>query len=230
MHDGSPVLDALAPADRALLLDRAVPRRFAAGETLSFAGGAGGRVHLVAEGTVKLLARDVDGNETILGLVLPGELAGAAAALTAPSRSCEYVAATRASVIGFDAGVFAQVLARNAPACLALARSLALQVRWLCDAAQERTSAGVPARLAGRLLDLADLIGQTRGDGVELELPLSQRDLGGLAGMCRESACKTLRRWKSQGTVDYQGRTLRIRRPDVLRAIRCAGRAAAPSP
>ena len=86
----------------------------------------------------------------------------------------------------------------------------------MSDTAVERTSSEVPARLAGRLLDLADLLGTVRQGAVEMELPLAQGDLGRLAGMCRESACKTLRRFKSQGLLDYRGRRLRILRPDAL--------------
>ncbi|MDQ3916649.1 MAG: Crp/Fnr family transcriptional regulator [Actinomycetota bacterium] len=228
MHSSS-VLDPLAAPDRELLFGRAVPRSLAAGETLSFAGEVQPRVHLVTAGLLKLVGRDVDGNQTILGLCLPGDLAGAAGAFDGAAEPYDCVAATRAAVVGFDADVFAHVLEQNPAACLALVRVLAARVRWLCDAAQERTSAGVAARLAGRLLELADLIGRPRESYIEIELPFPQRDLGGLAGMCRESACKTLRRWKSQGTVDYEGRTLRIRRPDVLRALRCAGRGAGPS-
>lgn len=230
MHfSDSTVLKPLPQADRELLLGRAVPRTLAAGEALCFAGETVRRVHLVTDGLLKLVVRDLDGNQTILGLCVEGDLAGAAEALDGGAAPYDHVAATRCSVLGFDAGLFAGVLGRNPAACLELVRVLGGRVRWLCEAAQERSSAHVPARLAGRLLDLADLIGHRRGDFIEVELPFPQRDLGGLAGMCRESACKTLRRWKSQGTVDYEGRTLRIRRPDVLRAIRCAGRGAAPS-
>ncbi len=225
----STVLDPLAVPDRELLFGRGVPRKLDAGETLSFAGGDLPRVHLVTAGVLKLVGRDLEGNQTILGLCVPGDLAGAIGALDSAPEPYDYVAATRTAVVGFDAGLFAEVLGRNPQACAALARTLGARIRWLCEAAQERTSAHVPARLAGRLLDLAELLGQQHESYVELELPFPQRDLGGLAGMCRESACKTLRRWKSQGTVDYEGRTLRIKRPDVLRAIKCAGRGAGPS-
>ena len=231
MHcSGSTVLEPLAQPERDLLLGRAVPRTLAVGDALCFAGEPVRRVHLVTEGLLKLVGRDLDGNQTILGLCVPGDLAGAPEALDGRPAPYDHVAATRAGVLGFDADAFAQVLSRNPAACLALVRVLGARVRWLCEAAQERSSAHVPARLAGRLLDLADLIGHRRDDCIEVELPFPQRDLGGLAGMCRESACKTLSRWKSQGTVDYEGRTLRIRRPDVLRAIRCAGRGGALSP
>ena len=231
MHEPrSTVLDPIDPRDRDLLFDRSARRNLAAEEALCYAGETERRVHLVTSGVLKLVSRDFDGNQSVLGLCVTGDLAGSIAGLDGGPQPCDYVAVTPATVVGFDTELLMDVLARNPHAALALARVLAGRVRWLSEAAQERTSSHVPARLAGRLLDLAELIGRTREGYVELELPFPQRDLGGLAGMCRESACKTLRRWKSQGTVDYEGRTLRIRRPDVLRTIKCAGRAAEPSP
>jgi CRP-like cAMP-binding protein len=225
----STVLDPLPGPERERLLARAVERRLRRGETLAFAGERPTRVHVVVAGVVKLVGRDLEGNEAILGLCLPGDVAGAISALDGRPQPYDYVAASPLTVLGMDARTFAEILARNPRACIAMTRLLASRIRWLSDAALERTSAHVPARLAGRLLDLAESLGSSQGDSMEVDLPFPQRDLGGLAGMCRESACKTLSRWKSQGTVDYRGRHLRILRPDVLRRIRCAGRAAEPS-
>lgn len=229
-HVRSTVLDPLPDPERRRLLDRAVERRLGRGDTLAFAGAPGERVHLVTGGVLKLVGRDAEGRETILGLCVPGGIAGAIAAIDARPHPYDYVAATATVALGIDAELFAEVIGRNPQACLALARLLTRRVRWLCDATLERTSSHVPSRLAGRLLDLAEMLGRQRGAVIDVELPFPQRDLGGLAGMCRESACKTLSRWKSEGTVDYEGRRLRILRPDVLSRIRCAGRGGAPSP
>lgn len=228
-HPRSTVLEPLTPAERERLLARAVERTLRRGDALAFAGDAPDRVHVVVAGVLKLVGRDVEGNETILGLCVPGDVAGAIAVVDGRPQPCDYVAATAVTALGLDAAVFREVVARNPRACLALTGLLTVQLRWLCDAALERTSAHVPSRLAGRLLDLADLLGRREGSAIDVDLPFPQRDLGGLAGMCRESACKTLSRWKAEGTVAYEGRRLRILRPDVLYRIRCAGRGAAPS-
>lgn len=220
------VLDPMTPADRERLLARAVERRLVRGDVLAFAGDRPERVHVVVSGVLKLVGRDTEGNETILGLCLAGDVAGAVAAVDRRPQPYDYVAATAVTALGMDAEAFADALGRNPRSCLALARLLAGRTRWLCDAALERTSAHVPSRLAGRLLDLADLLGRRDGTAIDVDLPFPQRDLGGLAGMCRESACKTLSRWKSEGTVDYRGRRLRILRPDVLYRIKCTGRGA----
>ncbi|HYP24233.1 MAG TPA: cyclic nucleotide-binding domain-containing protein, partial [Actinomycetota bacterium] len=82
-HHGSTVLDSLTEPERERLLGRAVERRLGRGEALAHAGAPAERVHVVTGGVVKLVGRDADGGETILGLCLPGEVAGAVAAVDA---------------------------------------------------------------------------------------------------------------------------------------------------
>jgi CRP-like cAMP-binding protein len=170
---------------------------------------------------VKLTARDSNGDETILGLATPGAPVGDLAAIDGRGQPLDAIMATPGKLLGMDAPLFVEVMLRNPLAARALACAGAERTRWLIDTALERTSGEVEERLAGRLLDLARMIGRTRGQVMELDLPIGQRDLGRLAGICRESTCKTLRRMKSKGVLDYEGRRLRILRPDTLRMMRC---------
>lgn len=223
------VIQCLTEAERDRLLDRGVTRTLGAGEILHLAGDRERRVHVVAEGIIKMTARDAQGAETILCLAVPGDVVGDIAALDDLPQPLDAVAATRCTVVGVDADLFVDVISSSRAAVLELGRALAGRTRWVCDTALERTSSDVPARLAGRLLHLADLIGFVRHGAIEMELPLAQRDLGRLAGMCRESACKTMRRFKLQGMVDYDGRRVRILEPAALEKVRSEGRVAGPS-
>ena len=226
----SRIIDCLPEPERRRLLDRGVRRSLESGEILYLAGERERRVHVVTAGVIKMTARDPQGTETILCLAIPGDIVGDIAAVDSMPQPLDAVAATMATVVGLDADLFVEIVAASHVASLELARALAARMRWICETALERTTGEVPARLAGRLLDLADLMGAFRHGAIEIDLPLAQRDLGRLAGMCRESACKTLRRFKSQGMVDYEGRRLRILRPEALEKVRCGGRAARPSP
>ena len=223
-HD-CPVMASLPEKDRLRLLDRAVPRRLERGETLHFAGERSERVHLVTDGVLKFVAREGGGNETILGLAAPGDVVGELGAIDGLPQPLDLMAATPCTVIGLDAEAFLEAVSGSPAATLCLLELQAARLRWIYSSALERSASEVPARLAGRLLDLADMIGHVDDGAVSLDMPLQQTDLGRLAGVCRESACKTLRKFKSQGLVDYRGRRLRILRPDALERIRCAGRA-----
>jgi CRP/FNR family transcriptional regulator, cyclic AMP receptor protein len=220
----SPLLAHLSPDERSRLLDRAVPRRLDAGSFIHLTGEASPRVHLVSSGIVKLAARDTEGRETILGLAVAGDLLGDAAAIEGVPQLTDAVAVTACSVVGFDARRLIEVLRGNPGAALEVARTMAGRLRWLGTTAMERTCAPAPARLAGRLLDLAELIGRGSDGGYRMDLPLPQTDLGRLAGISRESTCKALRRLKQQGVLDYSRRgDLTILRPDILAAIRSEG-------
>lgn len=217
------VLDELGPSDRARLLDRGVQRTLERGEIIHLAGDRVDRVHVVLDGIVKLSARDANGDETILGLTVAGGIVGDIGAVDEGPQPLDAITATETTVVGFDARAFMDTVMANPRAALALARAGAGRTRWMIETALERTSGEVDERLAGRLLDLARILGRPVGTTIELELPLGQRELGKLAGVCRESACKSLRRMKRSGVVDYDGRLLRILRPDSLRMLRCGG-------
>ena len=214
----SPLLSALTPTERDRLLARAVTRRVDAGTIIHLEGETPARAHLVAAGIVKLSTSDAGGREAILGLAVPGDLIGEMPAIDGGCQPTAALAATRCELVGVDSALLTALLEENGGAALVVARSLSSRLRWVSESALERTSGDVSARLAGRLLNLARLLGTSCG--AEFDLPLIQADLAKMAGMSRESACKTLRTFKSEGIVDYSGRRVRILRPDLLELVR----------
>jgi CRP/FNR family cyclic AMP-dependent transcriptional regulator len=220
--DVSPLLSALSPDERDRLLSRAVVRRVEAGTVIYLEGDSEPRAHLIGAGVVKLSTRDTGGREAILGLALVGDLIGEIPVIDGKSQPTDALAVTGCELMGFESDLLRSLLAQNGRAALAVARSLSARLRWVSETALERTSSDVPARLAGRLLDLAELLGAADGGG-EFDLPLVQADLGSMAGMSRESACKTLRSFKVRGLLEYSGRRIRILRPDLLELVRTGG-------
>lgn len=219
------VLEKLPQTARDRLFARAVKRDLDRGELLQLAGSPAERVHLILAGVVSLSVSDINGEETIVALAGPGTFVGEAAAIDGEPQPFDATTATPTRVIGFDAPSFVDIVFACPKAGQALAAQGSARARWMIETTLERTTGEVDARLAGRLLDLSRMLGRTNGSTIELDLPLGQRDLGRLAGMCRESTCKTLRRMKAAGILDYQGRKLRILRPDSLRMLKCGGRA-----
>lgn len=221
----SPILDALPDKERLRLLDRAVPRQLSADETLHHAGAPSDRMHFVTSGLFKFVGRDGSGNDTILGIAVTGDVVGELPWIDGLDQPFDVIATTKSTVLSLDAADLLESISTTPRAVCALLELQAARLRWVYGTCLERSAGGVPARLAGRLLDLADMLGEIQNGAIQFDMPLPQSDIGRLAGVCRESACKTLRRFKSAGIVDYQRGRLRILRPDVLEKIRCAGRA-----
>lgn len=219
-----PVIDRLPQKERLRLLDRGVTRSLSKAQPLFFAGERADRVYVVSDGVFKLCASDANGVETILGLAAEGELMGVTDSLDG-TRTHDAIAASASEVLVLDAGLFLEIALSHTASATELLRAAATRERWMSNTTLERSTGRVPVRLAGRLLDLAEICGRMNKGTIEMELPLAQEDLGRLAGMCRESTCKALRRFKKAGVVDYRGRRLRILRPDVLEELRCGERA-----
>lgn len=220
----SPVLEAMAVVDQMLLAERSVPRSAGTEDRLFVAGDRVEWVHLLVSGVVKLVATSPEGEETILALATAGDLLGDVAALDGLGQPLDAVAAMDCELLALDADNFVGALSRNAEAAVELCRSFSTRVRWMFDTAAERTTFPVPARLASRLLDLADSVGKIDGGAIRIDVPLDQSDIARLSGMCRETACRTLRRFKRAGVVDYdRKKNLRILRPDILERVRCMG-------
>jgi len=207
-----------------LFRERSVTRELGAGEMLYLAGTPSERVHLLRSGVILHVSRDAGGTETILGLATAGELIDPTAAIDSSFHQFDALAARRCLVSSIDSATFRAALSTDIALGLALIHALARRVRWIAETAHERASQQVSGRVAGRLLDLARLLGRPTDDAIELEMPIDQTTFASLAGTSRESACKALRRLKADGVLDYKGRRLRILRPDALSYMRCASR------
>lgn len=206
------------------LFEGAVRRRLKRGEVLHLTGDRSARVHQIQHGVMLEVARDRSGAETIVGLVGHRQVVDVASAADGSPHHCDAFAATDCLVAGVDAAWFRRKVECDSTLAMALAGSLAARVRRLSDTAHERSAQRVEGRVASGLLDMAAVLGREVDGEIELELPVGQREFGRFAGTSRESTCKTLRRFKDQGLVDYRGRRLRILRPDALSYLRCAGR------
>ena len=170
----SPVLAELSEDERQRLLGRSVARSLASGEVLNIVGDPPDRVHLVTRGALKLAICSASGDETILGLAVSGSFVGDIAATDGRAQPLDAIAVTPAEVVGMDAELFVTVVYRNPRAARALACAAASRSRWMIETALERTSGEVGERLAGRLLDLAQMLGHDNGRWIELELPVGQ--------------------------------------------------------
>lgn len=69
------------------------------------------------------------------------------------------------------------------------------------------------------LLHLARAYGQETGDGIRIELKLSQRVLGEMLGASRESINKQLQAWSGQGLLRFERGSVVLLRPEALGGI-----------
>jgi len=205
------ILASLPERDRLALLRQSSVRSYPKSRVLFRAGDQGRSVVLVLQGYVKLSTVAPNGREVVLEIAGPGSIFGELAVLNDAPRRADATTLTCSRVMAIDGGVFRRALAATPEAMFAAIRSLT--ERLSATTAREMDSVSLPAsvRLAKALLHLASLQSERVEDGVLIGFRLSQRELGAMTGLIRESINKHLKAWRAAGWVELSGGNVILR-------------------
>ena len=210
-------LDLLDADDRRELEARAGRRRFKPGATLTHAGAPGAEVLVLVSGRAKVTIDTEDGRELVLTFCGPGHLIGEFAVIDSEARSGTTVALEPIEALALSGPDFLALLDHRPGISLALLRNLVRRFRDADRIRIEFASAQTLARVAARLMELADRYGEPATDGIAITLPVSQEELAGWAGASREAAAKALQTLRELGLVRTERRRIVILDEEGLR-------------
>lgn len=214
-----PLLQRLAGDDLASLVGNASVRVFDARRELFKQGDDGRSVLVVVHGYVKLSAITAGGREVVLDLVGPGDVFGELGVLTEQGRAATAVALTPCSVLAIDGRAFLAALARSTEAMFWVIRLLGRRLNKATQQMTDGLELPASARLAKALLELAALHSRPAADGLQISLAMSQRELGAMTGLIRESINKHLGQWREAGWLSQSGRAITLHNVAALRDL-----------
>jgi CRP/FNR family transcriptional regulator, cyclic AMP receptor protein len=210
----------LGEADVGLLAQIAQRRRFEARRVIVRQGDTDGDLYAVLRGHLKVSACDRHGHEIVMNIVQPGEAFGEIALLDQEPRSATVTSLDACELLVIRRADFLLLQRRSPTISMALLAVMVKRVRQLSDRAADSAFLDVKARLAKRLVDLADQFGTPLGPRqVALRVRLSQQELGDMVQATRESVNKCLREWAKEGIIQQNGRQLVIEDRQRLGAL-----------
>lgn len=214
----------LRPADRDELIARARTRRWPAGASLFLEGEQSSTVVVIASGRVKVFSLTEEGEEVVLAVRGPGGVLGELSAVDGRPRSASVAALEPVVAHVLSVEVFRDFLASHAAVAVAL---LQLVIDRLRDADRKRAEFAAydtPARVAQRILELAERFGEPDANGTRITVALSQDELAGWVGASREAVAKALRTLRESGQLTTGRRTMTVLDLDGLRRRAGQGR------
>jgi CRP/FNR family transcriptional regulator, cyclic AMP receptor protein len=214
-----PLMQRLAGNDLRALVGSASVRVFDERATLFAQGDEGRSVLVVVHGYVKLSAVTAGGREVVLDVVGPGDVFGELGVLTDQGRAATAMALTSCSVLLIDARAFLAALERSTEAMFWMIGLLGRRLNKTTQQMIDGLELPAPARLAKALLELAALHSRPAAVGLRISLPLSQRELGAMTGLIRESINRHLGIWREAGWLSLSGRTMTLHNISALRAL-----------
>jgi CRP-like cAMP-binding protein len=191
--------------------------RFEAHRVIFDKGDPGDCLYGILSGRVRIYSTSSDGAEILLNLMEPGELFGEIALLDGSTRTASAAAMEQADLLRIHRAHFLPYVKANPDLILAMLTLLCRRLRWTTSVLEDAAFLAFPARLAKRLLVLAEHYREPQAH--EITVPLSQHDLGSMVGAGRETINKQLALWRSAGIVDTGRGAIVIRNCEALQAL-----------
>jgi CRP/FNR family transcriptional regulator, cyclic AMP receptor protein len=207
----------LGEADRAALTRRGRRRQYPAGASLFLEGESCSTVVVVVSGRVKCFSLTEHGEEILLAVRGPGALLGELSAVDGSPRSASVAALEPVVALVVPIAAFIEFLREHGDAAIALLQLITSKLRDSDRKRVESAAYDIPARVARRLVELADRFGEPDAQGVRIAVALTQDELAGWVGASREAVAKALRVLRDRGYVLTGRRTMTVLDLDALR-------------
>lgn len=213
-----PLLESLPVDDQNRVLDSARRRHFTRGEVVFHEGDPGDSLQLIESGIFAVQVSAPGGEKLTLNVLSPGGFFGELALLQGaetPRRTATVLALVPSQTLTVAGTTFAALRKAHSALDGLFVTALVHRVDNLSIRLLEALYVGVDRRVYRRLLELAEIYGQSSSDVV---IPLSQGDLATMAGASRPTVNQVLQKLVSRGMITLGRRQITILDLPALRA------------
>jgi CRP/FNR family transcriptional regulator len=172
---------------------------------------------LVKTGRVKIVRHSRTGKDVVLELLGPGEVFGGVAVIERRPYPAAAQALEPTVVVKIPATPILSLAERYPSLIKELALTIGRRLRTAHDSVKALSVDPVEARLAARLLALAEREGTRGKHGLTLPYHLTRQSLADMTGTTVETAIRVVSRWLRDGVVADEGARLVVKDADALR-------------
>jgi len=182
-------------------------------------GDIGTQMYVIAKGKVTIHTDSDEGKELGFGFMNTGDVFGEIAMLDGGERTATVKAIEPTEILVIEKRDFIPFIEREPKVAVQLLTTLASRLRSADEHFEDIFFRNLPGRLAKKFLGLAQNYGHETDEGIQIELKLSQGEIGKLTGATRESVNKQMRAWESAGLIGCDKGLVTIKDPDALEDI-----------
>ena len=211
----APLFSALAENEMTFIAGRAVPRNYAAGETIFTEGEPCQGLYVVETGRVKIFKLSPGGREQVLAIDGPGASIAELPVFDDGAYPASATAVADARLVFVSKQDFRALCLEHPQVALKVVKVVGGRLRRLVGIIEELSFTTVRHRMAALLLNLAKRSGTKTARGVEFTLPATHQDIAGMIGTVRELVSRNLSRLQAEEIISVEGRTVVV--PDLAR-------------
>jgi CRP-like cAMP-binding protein len=205
-----PLFNSLSDSDLKSLSECVRLQSLKKGQTLFRKGDEGSSLYIIKQGTIKIVLPSRLGDEVIVTIFSEGDFFGEMALFDGKPRSADALAMESTKIYMLSRKDFLLFLHSNINAMESILSQLTKRLRDTDDFLEGTCFLNVSARLAKKLLDLAESYGRQDADSIYIDLDLTQKELGDMIGSTRESINKELKILRDKGLITMQENKIQI--------------------
>lgn len=208
----------LSESEMTFLAQRAVPRRFSAGEIVFGEGDPCAGMYVVESGHIRIFKTSSGGREQVLGIDGPGSSVAELPVFDGGNYPASVSAVEDTTLLFISKQDFQALCLAHPQVALKVLRVVGARLRRLVGIIEELSFSTVRHRLAALLVRLAQRQGTRIAEGVEITLPASNQELAAQIGTVRELVSRNLSRFQSEKLIQMDGRRIVIPNLKALEA------------
>ena len=185
-------------------------RTFAKGVIIFHKDSPGRTLYIIESGKVRIFVLSESGREISVNVYGSGDVFGELALLDGLPRSAGAVVVERTTVLTLHRDDFLWHLERYPRMARSIIEVLSARVRYTTAYAESLAFLDVHARVARKLLELADRYGVERNGLLTIDLQLTQTELASWVAATREHVNKVLGTLRDQGLIRVDGQTITL--------------------
>lgn len=194
-------------------------KRYAKGATIFSQGQAAEGAYVIIEGKVKVYKLGSDGRQYILHIFGPGEIFAESAMFSGKTYPAFAQAVENCRLFYLSKIDFIDLIQKNSSMAINMLASQAARLRQFASKIEDLSLKEVSARLAGYIIEQAEISGRKIDKGLELKLPMNKSQLASYLGTISETLSRTLASFKNKGFIVEENNRLIIKNLEKLRFI-----------
>ena len=174
------------------------------------------KAYILLTGKVKLAQVTSDGQQVILGYLVPGRVYGIIAILKKVTYPVSAQAVGDSRALYWDQVTLNQLMEQLPRIALNAMRIMAGQIREFQNTIRDLSTQRVEQRIARAVVRLARQSGKKTNEGVLIDLPISRQDLAEMTGTTLFTVSRVFKAWENLGLVRSKRQRVLITFPHGL--------------
>jgi CRP/FNR family transcriptional regulator len=189
------------------------------GQAVFYEGNSCEGVYLLCSGSVKLAQSSRNGDQYILGIILPGDLIEKSAVFCNGRHTASAEALERSEVSLFHPEDFLELLKSKTHLSMALISVLTKEVELGRERTRRLLFESAKKRLACILIELSHHYGARQAEGLAINLGLKRYELAEMVGVTQETTIRLLTKMKNEKLIRLNGKQIIVLDEEGLKQV-----------